>query len=142
MDRRTEVGDPTGTTRPGPHRPYTEDDLSAVRHEVVAHARAAGFSAERCTDVAIVVSELITNSVVHGGGAGSIRSWTHGDAVVHEVSDAGTVVDGDVPAALPPADHPGGRGLWLVDHLSDRVQRRSTPTGTTTTVTLGPRPPA
>lgn len=122
-----------------PARHFGGDDLGAVRHEVIAHARAAGLSPDRSTDVAIVVSELITNSVVHGGGKGTIRSWTDGDAVVHEVHDAGRVEAGDVPTELPPADQPGGRGLWLVAHLSDRVERRNGADGTTTTVHLRPR---
>jgi anti-sigma regulatory factor (Ser/Thr protein kinase) len=109
---------------------------------VIAHAREAGLSADRCTDVAIVVSELVTNSIVHGGGSGTIRSWTEGDAVVHAVHDAGMVSDGDVPQDLPSPEQAGGRGLWLVEHLSDRVERQTSPEGTTTTVTLGPRDPA
>ena len=142
MDRRATARSRAPASDTTPARSYAEGDLSAVRHEAIAHARGAGLSAERCTDVAIVVSELVTNSIVHGGGAGTIRSWTEGDAVIHEVSDAGRVGDQDVPDRLPPTDQPGGRGLWLVEHLSDRVHRHTTAQGTTTTVTLGPRTPA
>jgi anti-sigma regulatory factor (Ser/Thr protein kinase) len=115
-------------------------DIAAIRRRVVAHAQAWGFGAERCTDVALVVSELITNSIVHGGGGGTLRTWVEDGRVIHEVTDRGYIADPAAGARLPPDDQAHGRGLWLVDHLSDEVQRRSTPAGTTTRVILGPDP--
>jgi anti-sigma regulatory factor (Ser/Thr protein kinase) len=117
-----------------------EGDLPAVRRDAVAHAVAHGLSAARCTDVAIVVSELATNSILHGGGRGTIATWTDGPCVVHEIHDQGYFETYGAGTYLPPPDQPGGRGLWMVAQLSDHVDRRSVPSGTTTRVTLGPRP--
>ncbi|HET7720896.1 MAG TPA: ATP-binding protein, partial [Acidimicrobiales bacterium] len=71
-------------------------DIAAIRRRVVAHAQTCGFGAERCTDIALVVSELITNSIVHGGGGGTLRTWMEDGRVVHEVTDRGHITD---PAA-------------------------------------------
>jgi anti-sigma regulatory factor (Ser/Thr protein kinase) len=123
----------------GRARWFDGSDLPDVRRAAIAHAAAHGLSAARCTDVAIVVSELVTNAVVHGGGRGTIASWTEGACVVHEIRDGGTFRTEDAGRRLPPPDQPGGRGLWLVARLSDVVERESTPNGTVTRVTLGPR---
>jgi anti-sigma regulatory factor (Ser/Thr protein kinase) len=120
-----------------PAVPFGRDDLPAMRWAVESHAVAAGLRAQRCADVAIVVSELATNSVRHAGGGGSLRSWTEGDRVVHEVRDTGWFVDPTAGSRLPPSDQPGGRGLWLVHCLSDLVQLRTSAAGTTIRVTLG-----
>lgn len=121
-------------------RTFGQDDLGVIRREVVAHAAAHGLTAARCTDVAIVVSELATNSIQHGGGGGTLASWTLGRSVVHEVHDGGHITDPAPGSILPPPDQAGGRGLWLVNQISDRVERDSTALGGTTTwVSLGPR---
>jgi hypothetical protein len=56
------------------------------------------------------------------------------------VTDGGHILDPAAGARLPPADQASGRGLWLIDHLADEVQRLSTPSGTITRVALGPEP--
>jgi anti-sigma regulatory factor (Ser/Thr protein kinase) len=121
---------------------FGREDIATIRRRAVAHAQACGFGAERCTDIALVVSELVTNSIVHGGGGGTLRTWMEGDRVVHEVTDGGHIADPAAGARLPPGDQASGRGLWLVDHLADEVQRLSTPSGTVTRVALGPGPRA
>jgi anti-sigma regulatory factor (Ser/Thr protein kinase) len=115
-------------------------DIATIRRRVIAHAQSCGFGAERCTDIALVVSELLTNSLVHGGGGGTLRTWMEGERVVHEVTDRGHIADPAAGTQLPPGDQPSGRGLWLIDHLADEVQRLSTPAGTITRVALGPQP--
>jgi anti-sigma regulatory factor (Ser/Thr protein kinase) len=136
LGRRDVTYAPSVRGRP---RRFDESDLPDLRRAAVAHAAAHGLSAARCTDVAIVVSELVTNAVVHGGGRGTIASWTEGACVVHEIRDGGTFRTEDAGRRLPPPDQPGGRGLWLVARLSDVVERESTPDGTITRVKLGPR---
>jgi anti-sigma regulatory factor (Ser/Thr protein kinase) len=119
---------------------FERADIATIRRRAIAHAQACGFGAERCTDIALVVSELITNSIVHGGGGGTLRTWLDGERVVHEVTDRGHIDNPAAGAHLPPNDQAHGRGLWLIDHLADEVQRLSTPAGTITRVALGPHP--
>jgi anti-sigma regulatory factor (Ser/Thr protein kinase) len=72
-------------------------------------------------DLRLLVSELVTNCVLHGGVTGSddeitVRTSLRADAVRTEVCHDG-------PAFLPPAlepdlDSPGGLGLFLVEQMS------------------------
>ena len=88
-------------------------------------------SAARLPDLALVVAELTTNSVVHGGGSGTPRLWAEDTHIVCEVTDGGRLTDplaGRRPA--PPA-RIGGRGLLLVNSLSELVRVHSGERGTT-----------
>jgi anti-sigma regulatory factor (Ser/Thr protein kinase) len=113
--------------------------LSAVRRFASDHASAAGFDRRRVQDVVLAVSELATNTVVHGGGRGLLRTWRDGDAVVHEVRDGGTIREPLVGRQRPAPGQIGGRGLWLVNEVCDLVQLRSSPAGTVVRVYLRPR---
>ena len=120
---------------PEPREPVDElafDDgtLSAVRPAVLGRAAAAGLGAARSADLALAVTEAVTNSVRHGGGRGALRLWEQDGALVCEVRDSGRIEDPLAGRRMPSADGEGGRGLWLVNQLSDLVQLRSTPSGT------------
>ena len=73
---------------------------------------------DRYQDAVLLVSELITNAVRHGSGPSvSLTARVRGGAVRIEVVDGG---DGFVaPSGLPDASSPNGRGLQIVDSLSD-----------------------
>jgi anti-sigma regulatory factor (Ser/Thr protein kinase) len=111
--------------------------LEAIRRYVREHAVGAGLSDERTAAAVLAVSELAANSLHHGGGGGTLRSWLAGDGVVHEVRDAGHIDQPLVGRELPPPDGVSGRGLWLVNHLCDLVQLRSSPAGTVVRVHVG-----
>ncbi len=125
---------------PAPTVNFEAADLGALRWMVKRHAVAHGLNADRASDVSLVVSELVTNSIRHGGGYGSLRSWTDGDRVVHEVHDQGHIADPAAGRRLPDSDRRTGRGLWIVNQLCDLVRMRSSAAGTTVRVELGPRP--
>jgi anti-sigma regulatory factor (Ser/Thr protein kinase) len=100
----------------------TPTGVTAVRRLVGDHAAGVGLPADRVVDVELVVTELVTNSVEHGGGAGTVRLWTSNDHLVCEVRDHGTL--GDPLAGRRPArpDDPRGRGLLLVNQIADLVR--------------------
>jgi anti-sigma regulatory factor (Ser/Thr protein kinase) len=105
--------------------------LRGARHLVADHAARAGLPPDKISDLALAVSELATNAVLHGGGTGEIALWTAGDDLVCQVRDAGHLTDllaGRIPA---PPNAVGGRGLLLVNQLCDLVRFHTTPTGTT-----------
>jgi anti-sigma regulatory factor (Ser/Thr protein kinase) len=78
--------------------------------------------------VVLLVSELVTNSIVHARTALTVRLETAGRAVTVEVDDGNT----ESPARRTPrANHPGGRGLVLLDELADRWGVRERPDGKT-----------
>ena len=104
--------------------------LSAVRAFVADHGRAAGLDVERTADLALAVSELATNGLLHGGGGGKVRVWPEEETLLCEVTDRGRRLHRRLQGRERPAqDQTFGRGLWLVNHLCDLVQIRSHPTG-------------
>jgi anti-sigma regulatory factor (Ser/Thr protein kinase) len=72
-------------------------------------------------DLRLLVSELVTNCVVHGGvsepgDAITIRTWVRADDVRTEVCHDGPAFA--APTDAPDLESPGGLGLFLVDQMS------------------------
>lgn len=109
---------------------FTFRGIGAVRSLVCARGQRAGVGEEACDDLVLAVNELATNSVQYGGGGGTLRIWTEPGAIVCDVRDRGYIDNPLAGRIAPPLDQHGGRGLWLVNHLCDLVQIRSTPNGT------------
>lgn len=105
--------------------------LYELRGAVTAQAEQAGLDQDRTADLLLAVNEVATNSVRHGGGAGTLRVWREPGALVCQVSDQGRITDPLVGRSRPPAERMGGRGVWLANQLCDLVQIRSSDLGTT-----------
>ncbi len=105
------------------------DPLSVVREHVGNAASAFGLDRARTADLILVVNEVATNSIRHGGGSGVLRIWEDGSSLLCEVSDAGRIEDPLVGRGRPSADRGSGFGLWLANQLCDLVQIRTFPTG-------------
>lgn len=89
---------------------------------------------ERVLDAELAMAELLSNSLLHGGGSGMLRIWAEEGHAVCEVSDAGHITD-PLAGRISVADSTcRGRGLLLVNQLSDLVRMHSTPAGTTTRI--------
>jgi anti-sigma regulatory factor (Ser/Thr protein kinase) len=115
---------------------FTDQELSVARSLVSRWATGARLGTERTEHLALAVSELATNSVRHGGGQGTLRVWTEAETLLCEVHDRGRIEDPLAGRIRPTLDQHAGRGLWLVNHLCDLVQIRSTPTGSTVRVQM------
>jgi anti-sigma regulatory factor (Ser/Thr protein kinase) len=113
-------------------------DLGDARRFVTQLARTREIDADRVDGLVLAVDELVTNSLRHGGGRGTLRVWREGDEVVCEVADSGTISDPLVGRIRPPFDQPGGRGLWIANHFCDLLQIRSSSAGTVVRCRLGP----
>jgi serine phosphatase RsbU (regulator of sigma subunit)/anti-sigma regulatory factor (Ser/Thr protein kinase) len=77
-------------------------------------------------DLLLVASELSSNAVLHASGepgALALRAWAEGDAIVIEVEDDGEGFElGErYDDELPDLDAEQGRGLFVVESLSDEV---------------------
>ncbi|MDQ0602076.1 anti-sigma regulatory factor (Ser/Thr protein kinase) [Streptomyces canus] len=110
---------------------YGEEDLPSVRRFAVAQATRLGLAGERLMDAELAVAELTTNSVVHGGGHGTLAVWTEREQLVIEVRDAGRMTDPLAGRRPPERGQMGGRGLMLVNCVSDLVRMHTGDDGTT-----------
>jgi anti-sigma regulatory factor (Ser/Thr protein kinase) len=98
-------------------------ELGAIRRMIKFTALDAGVPGLKAEDLALAVNEITTNAVVHGRPPATLRVWAGAEEVVCEITDAGHGIE-DVLAGqlVPPAEAPGGRGLWLARLLCDAVE--------------------
>ncbi|MDP1805845.1 MAG: anti-sigma factor RsbA family regulatory protein, partial [Acidimicrobiales bacterium] len=108
---------------------FGQGPLEGVRQFVVDHAGDT-LDAGQLSDLLVAVTEVAGNSLMHGGGAGSVRVWHSATGVVCEVRDRGWIRQPLVGRARPTYEQESGRGLWMVNQLCDLVQLRSSPAGT------------
>jgi anti-sigma regulatory factor (Ser/Thr protein kinase) len=126
FDALTRAGDPEGPLLYGP------GGLAGVRDKVTACAARHGLKGNSLRELLVAVTEVASNSVKHGGGSGTLRTWAEGDVLVCEFHDAGHIRDALAGRVRPVPSQIGGRGLWLVHQLCDLVQIRSSADGGTT----------
>ena len=110
--------------------------LDGVRQFVVDHVGGT-LGAGELSDLLVAVTEVAGNSLMHGGGAGTLRVWNTDTGVVCEVRDRGWIRQPLVGRARPTFDQENGRGLWMVNQLCDLVQLRSSPAGTVVRLHMG-----
>ncbi len=103
--------------------------LRGLRAAVARYAADAGLSEERTADLVLAVGELVTNTLLHGGGRGTLSLWREPDAVVCEVRDRGRFEDPLAGRVEPAEQARGGRGLWMANQVCELVQMRSFPEG-------------
>ena len=114
-------------------------ELGEVRRRVAAAAERAGIGPRGVAGLVTAASELAANSVVHGGGRGTLRLWREGDDLLAEVEDRGLMREPLVGRLRPRLSQEGGRGLWLANQFCDLVQIRSGRAGTKVRLHLFPR---
>jgi anti-sigma regulatory factor (Ser/Thr protein kinase) len=110
---------------------FDRGGLAEVRRRVKRAAERAGLTAAGTGDLVIAASELAANSVAHGGGAGTLRTWRDSGRLLVEFEDGGLIEEPLAGRLRPPPTQQGGRGLWLANQLCDLVQIRSRPGHTT-----------
>lgn len=129
-------------------RPHTGEPLPAPRLELhgpsPAEARRAVLAADdgRLTpdaldDLAVAVSETVTNAHRHGTPPITVRFWTLPDRVTVSVTDAGRGPADPFAGLLPAGDGArGGLGLWVTHQCCDAVTEQHGPDGYTVTMTM------
>jgi anti-sigma regulatory factor (Ser/Thr protein kinase) len=118
----------------------TPHNLSEVRRAVSDLGASVGLDDGRIADLMLAVTELASNSVRHGGGEGLLLAWEANGAVLCEMRDTGCFRDPLVGRRRAHFSDPGGRGLYLVNSVSDLVQIRSGEGGSRVRIQVSPAP--
>jgi anti-sigma regulatory factor (Ser/Thr protein kinase) len=108
--------------------------LAGLRRVVGAFGQRHGLSPDRADDLLLVLTELATNSIEHAGSQATVFLGRVADRLVCQVRDTGYISDplaGRHPAVC---DQQRGRGLLMVNHLSDLVRGYTSPGETVTEV--------
>jgi anti-sigma regulatory factor (Ser/Thr protein kinase) len=116
--------------------PIMPAGLVAMRAVVARRAERAGLTPQRREDLVLAVNELATNSIRHGGGAGTLTIWETSAALVCEVTDGGRLTDPLAGRVLPEPGQVGRYGLFLVNRLCDLVEQRTLPHGNLVRVSM------
>ena len=103
--------------------------LDSLRRVVAKQGREFGLEGSRAHDLVLAVNEILTNTVRHAGGNGTLRLWHEEDRLVADIRDHGRISEPLAGRRAPLPDQIGGLGLWIVNQLCDLVQLRSGPAG-------------
>ncbi|SFB22954.1 Anti-sigma regulatory factor (Ser/Thr protein kinase) [Nocardioides alpinus] len=140
--RNTGYGDPTGmlaglaTVTAAPARATTlvcasPADVSSARRLVHSLGEEAGLAVDVVDDVALAVTEVLTNALLHGEPPTLLHVYDEGDTWVCHVHDGGHLPIDPLTGLLPPeepSDH--GYGLWLARQLCTAVDVGADASGT------------
>jgi anti-sigma regulatory factor (Ser/Thr protein kinase) len=122
---------PLPTRPPSTEVLFSADTVRAARAYAVAWSRRAGLLERRVLDVELIVSELGSNCVTHGGGRGSLWVFLDDGYLVCELANAGIISDPLAGRSPVSPDESRGRGLLLVNQLADLVRVHTTAETTT-----------
>jgi serine/threonine-protein kinase RsbW len=97
---------------------FGRDRLGGVRTALARLAGAHGLADRAQFNFILVVNELTTNVIRHGGGRGCVRLWRRGNELWCEVMDTGPGISAP-PLHRMRDSGPGkrGHGLWLAHHI-------------------------
>ena len=123
--------------------PSDPEFLSDVDVFIEGTLRGFGTDESVVADIAISVSELVNNAIVHGNRSVidktvRVSITRKNDTVTIKISDQGEGFDpSSVPDPLADANllQEVGRGLFIVRSLMDKVDVQHSPTGTTIAIT-------
>jgi anti-sigma regulatory factor (Ser/Thr protein kinase) len=111
--------------------PFDAETIHELRLRVAYRARHAGIDDEGVAGLVLAVSEVATNTVVHGHGRGNATVWIADGSFICELRGPGRITDPMVGRERPASGQVHGYGIWLANQFCDLVQIRSNVTGTT-----------
>ncbi|WP_457205525.1 anti-sigma factor RsbA family regulatory protein [Nocardioides sp. P5_C9_2] len=127
-DLATVTGPPSGATT---IECVSGADVAGARRLVHARGAEAGLHPDVVADVALALTEVLTNALLHGEPPTLVHVYDEGATWVCHVHDSGRAPVDPLAGLLPPAepsDH--GYGLWLARQLCTAVDVGNDRTGT------------
>lgn len=106
-------------------------DLSGARQHSSRYGRLLGMPTDRIADLQLIVTELATNGLQHGGGTSHLAFWEHDGHLICEARDNGFLADPLAGRRPPARDKPSPSGLFVVNALADLVRTHTSTDGTT-----------
>lgn len=106
-------------------------EVALARRLVRSRGAAAGLVDDLVDDLALAVTEVLTNALLHGTPPARLHVYDDGPTWVCHVQDSGAGLADPLSGMLPPsepADH--GYGLWLARQLCTAVDVGTDATGT------------
>lgn len=107
------------------------EDLAAARGFVLDRAVRSGVDPEGAVALGIATNEVVTNAIVHGGGAVRLSVWSADGGFTCQVEDEGRGIADPFAGYRTPRERIGGRGLWIARQLVDLMEILPTERGTT-----------
>jgi len=111
--------------------PFGRTTIRELRETVAQRARSYGVADDGVAGLVLAVSEVATNTVIHGHGDGSADVWVTDGSFLCELRGPGRVTDPMVGRVRPKRGQMHGYGIWLANQFCDLVQIRSCEAGTT-----------
>ncbi|MCZ0980430.1 ATP-binding protein [Streptomyces diastatochromogenes] len=101
-----------------------------ARRLLLGTMETAGVDPDVSYELSVALTEACANAVEHGGGAGPrepggayrVTAYLDGETCRIEVADSGPGFPGRAAPAAPSDEAEHGRGLRLIEELSDHVQ--------------------
>ena len=106
-------------------------DVSSARRLVHARGAEAGIGPDVVDDMALAISEVLANALLHGAPPVRVHVYVEGDTWVCHVHDAGHSPIDPLTGLLPPSGpSENGYGLWLARQLCAAVDVGTDRSGT------------
>lgn len=111
------------------------EDVTRLRHAVMDYSVRHGLGPPQVDDVALAVTEVVSNAVMHayrdgGDGTITVNARSDGDQLTIRIADDGV-------GFTPRHDSPGaGLGLSIARHVADRFQIEQLSPGTAVSLTF------
>lgn len=113
--------------------------LRGVRREAHHRGEEAGLDEDQVDGLVLAVGELVSNSIEHGPGHGTLSWWTRPGRLVAQISDPGRMTTTTPGLRCPETRSVRGRGVWLARQLSDVLHLWTGPDGTHVRLEIGDR---
>jgi anti-sigma regulatory factor (Ser/Thr protein kinase) len=111
--------------------------LRGIRASTKRHGLEAGLDPDRIEGLVLAVCELVSNSLEHGPGYGTLSWWIRPGRVVAQIQDTGRMSTTTPGLRRPDALSVRGRGVWLARQLCDVLHLWTTVEGTHARLEVG-----